>query len=1324
MYRFHLALTIAALTTSALVMSTSYSFAQGTAASFSRSAQILPRTVTRTTAPTGVSLSRPAVTKNQSSSTSSADPKIAHDKNRLDAIKKVTFDRRSSAIIKAWSNPLEDETKKQTTKKEGTSKANQPIEAKRPLTPEQQKLAETKEQQKKLAAELKRFESELKILQRDVTLGNWTEVKLFFKQLSEAEYRALYTQLLTSLQRTVSQPGRPSSQFAEKHVITVDDFFVLADLLPEEKNEEKNNDTKSKETHRASSTQTTLEQQNRIPIIQQSQSNPLFVQLSGILRLSVQNGHSIQKYLERFRSIIKETPVVEDNVDQKPDTEQPIKAPLTKRQIANLLANSGHAQYMQTFLPTLEDAISKDDREALNLLSRYYLSLPQHEKKNEHLQKAWTALQAVLSVGEISKSEKAEALKRAVELTPRIKEELGQAWLNESFSKRPERGKEILSTIGSAVATGLQTQSRNSSYRLKSLELQKTAVKALLKAAPEKAKEWQPTLQLMATNWLREAQTSQTYDYSTQRGRIMSRDYYGNYFYTNNMYSQQRRQNKIQAIATGKVLDLIPSTEWMDLIDESLQPQFMTVISQLYLKVEEAEEAFPYIEKLAPTNPRQAKSLAEQFLRVWTKKHNPNSEQQRTSIYMFSWGFNQRAQGIPLTRSKQVRNLEELAKWIKRINELPIDNIDERLITQAFTQVHSSAEVYQLDAIEKIYGTVDGLDPNTLASLIQTMRTNLGKVWRLPATQKKAKTNRKQKDIEREVLQGYATAQVVLDKAIKKYPKSWAVQLAKAALDHDANEFQQELKRTTEFSGKRHISLKGFQKAAQLYAAEVESLEEEKQDATVYKTWFYSSLGAPDLGKISHESVSDPSQFPLIRKAIEALPGELAKRHMDMFANSLFVRLSALSPGVKFRYLKGGFEIVGDHEQAREAKKVYDYYKDLVTEIKLEATIDGSDVVGHGEPFGLFVNIRHTKEIGRESGGFTKYLQNQNQGGYYYYNYGRPLENYRDKFEEASKIALEEHFEILSITFEREDVHSRATDKYGWRITPYAYILLKPKGPEIDKIPSLTLDMDFMDTSGYAVIPVNSSPLPIDASSKTGEPRPFEKLSITQTLDEREAKAGKLKLEVRATGVGLIPDLDQILDLNPEQFDVTSIENEGVSVSQFDKEGPKTAINSERIWLISMEAKSDLTKHPEKFSFGLPKQEEHEVIYQRFVDADLAAVQSEIMLEQDYGTPKKSWATPAISIFVVLFIGVIAYLISRRKPEPISSGRYQIPENLTPFTVLGVLKDIERNNGLSDTGKQELGSSISRLEHYYFESPEGAEPDLNEEIHRWISKST
>ena len=41
-----------------------------------------------------------------------------------------------------------------------------------------------------------------------------------------------------------------------------------------------------------------------------------------------------------------------------------------------------------------------------------------------------------------------------------------------------------------------------------------------------------------------------------------------------------------------------------------------------------------------------------------------------------------------------------------------------------------------------------------------------------------------------------------------------------------------------------------------------------------------------------------------------------------------------------------------------------------MTEIELEARLDGSAQVGHTEPFGLFVDIRHTKEVERESGGF------------------------------------------------------------------------------------------------------------------------------------------------------------------------------------------------------------------------------------------------------------------------------------------------------------------------------------------------------------------
>jgi hypothetical protein len=71
-------------------------------------------------------------------------------------------------------------------------------------------------------------------------------------------------------------------------------------------------------------------------------------------------------------------------------------------------------------------------------------------------------------------------------------------------------------------------------------------------------------------------------------------------------------------------------------------------------------------------------------------------------------------------------------------------------------------------------------------------------------------------------------------------------------------------------------------------------------------------------------------------------------------------------------------------------EKTY-YYNDLVSEIKLNVHVDGPDVVGTA-PFGVFVDIEHTRGIERELGGFRRYLQNQNSGRNNYYNYGRPTQ--------------------------------------------------------------------------------------------------------------------------------------------------------------------------------------------------------------------------------------------------------------------------------------------------------------------------------------------
>ena len=245
--------------------------------------------------------------------------------------------------------------------------------------------------------------------------------------------------------------------------------------------------------------------------------------------------------------------------------------------------------------------------------------------------------------------------------------------------------------------------------------------------------------------------------------------------------------------------------------------------------------------------------------------------------------------------------------------------------------------------------------------------------------------------------------------------------------------------------------------------------------------------------------------------------------------------------------------------------------------------MDGSSDVGT-EPFGLRIDIHYTKEIERESGGFAKYLQNQANNVNVAFNYGRPPENYRDKFEESIRSTLTEHFEVLSVTFNSEDVNSKPSGELGWRRTPYAYLLLQAKGPEVDRVPPLKLDLDFLDVTGYVVLPITSPVAPIDASA-TAVLRPYQDLQITQILDERKAAEGRLTVEIKAQATGLVPELSTILDVAPSDFEVEDIEGDGPSVSHFGDD--KDSIRSERLWVVAMKAREGV-EHATSFRFASP----------------------------------------------------------------------------------------------------------------------------------------
>ena len=252
-------------------------------------------------------------------------------------------------------------------------------------------------------------------------------------------------------------------------------------------------------------------------------------------------------------------------------------------------------------------------------------------------------------------------------------------------------------------------------------------------------------------------------------------------------------------------------------------------------------------------------------------------------------------------------------------------------------------------------------------------------------------------------------------------------------------------------------------------------------------------------------------------------------------------------------------------------------------------------------------------------------------------------------------------------------------------------------------------------------MPVESPAVPIDAGTASKAPRPFEKLQVTETLDERQSKDGKLILEVKASTLGLVPPLPAIMDVRDGDFVVRGTDDQGLTVSRFDPDAEGNAIVSERTWLVTMQAADGLPVVPTRYTFPKPKVDA-ETTYQRFVDADLARVDPEVDLEATYGTPSRArlWWT----LGVLGALGTATVLAYRFRPRAVATGtgRFALPDPMTPFGVLGLLREIQLQDAVPEGRRRELAATIRDLESHFFTRSDKPAPDLAAVAPHWIKQ--
>jgi hypothetical protein len=487
-----------------------------------------------------------------------------------------------------------------------------------------------------------------------------------------------------------------------------------------------------------------------------------------------------------------------------------------------------------------------------------------------------------------------------------------------------------------------------------------------------------------------------------------------------------------------------------------------------------------------------------------------------------------------------------------------------------------------------------------------------------------------------------------------------------------------------------------------------------------------------------------------IRAAILALPGKLAPTHMGQLAKTLNNRLNdtnnPLHEDLKYRYLASTLVVTKDDPFSLGLKKRSDYLDELLSEIRVETRVDGPNTVGVSQEFGIILSVVHTEAMGRVAR-FGQYLSNDaiaiaaasKRRGPQVAKGSEP-QGPRDEFEKKLTEGLTPFFDIRSITFAAPDVKSRPTARPGWEETTLAYILVRAKDASVDKIPPVQMELRFIDLSGPVTIPATSAETLLKVSSGKPTPRPADKVEVTQTLDTRSfAINGSLSLEVAATASGLVPELDDLLDLAPlaavaKVRQVTAIDP--FMVKELNTWGERVAPRTERRWSITVDG--DAIRAADKATdvpFPTVKGANTTTVWRTYQDIDPVVLsKASVLLDRVKVAQGAGYVPPVAEDYsTYLYIGLAAvtafvvWLTLRKRDTgprpPRARDVFKLPATVDGFSVVALLRKLGTSPLVKFTAAQnaELQQDIERVQTGCFGGTTTLSPaDLKTVAEKWL----
>ncbi|MEE8453022.1 MAG: hypothetical protein V3R99_13940, partial [Thermoguttaceae bacterium] len=954
------------------------------------------------------------------------------------------------------------------------------------------------------------------------------------------------------------------------------------------------------------------------------------------------------------------------------------------------------------YLPTLIEATQLADGSARSEIVRYLEAQEELEEfQQTRIGDLWQHQADVLTDPQADDNRKRYAADRLFELAIKAPTPAIEPWIRRLAEKDADATLRLASALAKTMPNRMND--RNIEGRTNALAVQKSLLAHIARRVDLAKSPWQQTAVGMAGWWISEAE--HTAQFLPIKG-----------------------SGEKPFVPPAGVLGAVPEGAWAKALPASLRERIDVSLMKTVMVSDHYEDAVELIVDLANDNVDAGISMAEQYIEAWARRHDPHIPEEIRKQHALP--DDARIAVTPMMMEKNIASLTRIMEMFRHHGIRPRNG---ELLVGAFDVCYSNAEVYQQSHIEKVFGPIDEMDEDIFIHMIRAMTRGLASRWRTMGAQQVSGTERTQAETLEMVRAGYTAAIAMIDRRVEKHEQAWRPLMLAGSLMSDWADFEyyQQLAgnagtgRMEAFREKNNQAEEYFTRAAEAYAAQVPTLARGKYSIDVYLAWFHSLLGINTSGTLNLSKPLDRRILNKIREMMRGLPGDAAGAHVDRLARHVSARLedtrNPLHKELKYKYLAGSLVITKESPFSFQAGDKVAYYDELLEEVHLQTRIDGPNTIQRDHEFGIILSVQHTEALGRMAD-FSVYLKNERPPGwqpsttrFFSTSAGQGR---RDQLEMNILESLALFFDVRAIVFSPVDVQPRATDRAGWEETILAYIHAKAKDSSVDKIPRIVMDLDFLDMSGPVTISVESPETMIKVTDKPTPPRPYDRVELIQTLDDRGlASTEEVLIEVTATASGLVPELEELLDLDAleKQLPIARIDpQEGLLVRQVNSWGDSVHAVSERQWTIALDA-SVLVQESRSIELQLPAAKNDATLkYQAYVDMDLIDLEEPTMMIGE-GPALLSESSDAMAVdprllFALIAAGGVAVLLlaivlirligGPRERALRARDVFHMPSQLDSFVVVQLLKALGDSElvRLSDTRRAEMQAEIDRIQ--------------------------